>query len=153
ALLAEMVLAVVLARMLGAKGYGLYVFAYSLTRTLAIPAQAGLPTLTVREVAKYDATKQWGYLRGLWTRNNQAVLVLSLLIAMFGAGVSLRESSSDQEQLRTLLWALALVPATALGNIRGATLRGLGHVFQGQLPENVLRPSIFILLILIWYLV
>lgn len=39
------------------------------------------------------------------------------------------------------------MPLIAFGNIRGATLRGLRKVVQGQLPEEVVRPLVLILLV------
>jgi O-antigen/teichoic acid export membrane protein len=47
----------------------------------------------------------------------------------------------------TMAWALALVPLIALGNLRGAALRGLKRVVEGQLPEYLLRPAILLLLV------
>jgi O-antigen/teichoic acid export membrane protein len=42
---------------------------------------------------------------------------------------------------------LALVPLIALGNLRGAALRGLNRIVAGQLPEFVIRPALFALLL------
>lgn len=46
-----------------------------------------------------------------------------------------------------MAWALALVPLIALGNLRGASLRGLQRIVAGQLPEFFLRPGLFLLLL------
>lgn len=144
----EMCVAIVLARVMGADGYGVYAYAYALMRTLAIPAQAGLPTLAVREVAAYTATSNWPFFRGLLRRMNQVALFFSLGVAACGAIAALFwRGSSSEMQLATFGWALVLLPLMALGNIRGAVLRGLHLVVQGQLPENVLRPAFFLSLI------
>jgi O-antigen/teichoic acid export membrane protein len=144
----EMCVAIALARLMGVEGYGVYAYAYALMRTLAIPAQAGLPTLAVREVAAYTATSEWSLLRGLLRRMNQVALLFSLGIAALGASVALFwRGPGSPMQLATFAWALLLLPLMALGNIRGAILRGLHLVVQGQLPENVLRPAFFLLLI------
>ncbi len=44
-----------------------------------------------------------------------------------------------------MLWALPLLPLLALGNIRGAALRGLGWVNLGQLPESLLHSAFLLL--------
>src|SRR5690606_19484021 len=41
------------------------------------------------------------------------------------------------------------LPLVALGNIRGAALRGMKKIVAGQLPENVIRPGMLALLVLI----
>src|SRR5690606_26920922 len=38
----------------------------------------------------------------------------------------------------------------ALGNLRGAALRGLRHVLQGQMPEFILRPFFLIVLAFVY---
>src|SRR5690606_6749882 len=49
----------------------------------------------------------------------------------------------------TLSLALVALPLVALGNIRGAALRGMKKIVAGQLPENVIRPGMLALLVLI----
>jgi hypothetical protein len=49
--------------------------------------------------------------------------------------------------LDTLAWGLVLVPLVALGNLRGAALRGLRRVVAGQLPEFFLRPGLLVILV------
>ena len=76
--------AILLARTLGPEGYGIYAFAYALATLIAIPAQMGLPTLVVREVARYQLKEEWGYLKGILRFSNQVVLGLAALL-IFGA--------------------------------------------------------------------
>ncbi len=148
-LILEFTLAMMLARILGAHDYGIYAYAFAQMRILAIPAQAGLPTLAVREVAAYQARKEWAHLRGLLIRMNQITFSLAVLIGIIAAFVAWVLMERDwTEQYETFLWALVLLPLMALGNIRGSALRGLHRVVLGQLPENVLRPGFFVFLIL-----
>lgn len=139
----------VMARALGPEGYGIYAFAFSIASLLAIPAQMGMPVLMVREVARFQLKQEWGLFRGLLQRSNQLVAINSLIL-LAGAAVYffLWPDKAASEQGQTLLWALALVPLIALGNLRGATLRGLRKVVQGQLPEMLLRPLFLLLLML-----
>jgi O-antigen/teichoic acid export membrane protein len=147
--LIALVLSIVLARTLGPEGFGMYAFAFSLITVLAFPAHLGLPVLVVREVAKTQLNGQWGLLRGLLRWTNLAVLLLSTAIALtMGAVLWMRSDTLDVARLQTLLWTLPLVPLIALGNLRGAVLRGLRRIVQSQLPELMLRPGLFLLLVL-----
>jgi len=61
------VLSVVLARTLGADGFGLYSFVLSLLIFLSIPIQAGFPNLAVREISKAHLKNDWAVIKGiLW---------------------------------------------------------------------------------------
>jgi O-antigen/teichoic acid export membrane protein len=141
-------LAVVLARTLGPKGYGTYAYVYALVSLLAIPAQFGLPALVVRETAKAETNEQWGLMRGLWRWAGFAVALLALLLALIGGGLAWAFADHFSTlQLVTFGWGLALVPLIALGSLRGAALRGLRKVVQGQLPEQIIRPILLTLFI------
>lgn len=136
---------VLLARILGPESYGVYAFAFAVVMLLAIPVQAGLPTLLVREVARYEESGSRALMRGLVRRANQAVAGLALAIGLAAAAVSvLFGDRLSAEQARTFAWALALLPLIGLGNVRGAVLRGLRRVVQGQLPEQIVRPGLFV---------
>lgn len=138
-------LAIVLARTLGPEGYGVYAFALSLVTLLAIPAQMGLPTLLVREIARYQQRREWGLLRGMLTRANQWALAISVFLGLAAAGIALSPwGFVEQHQLQTFAWALVLLPLIALGNLRGAALRGLHRVVQGLLPGLLLRPGVLL---------
>ncbi len=143
--LLSLVLAILLARILGPEGYGVYTFAFSLATVLAIPAQMGLPTLVVREMPRYHLNEEWGLLRGLLRRANQAVLGFTILLMLAAAVVLWLFGEADEAQRMTIAWALLLVPLIALGGLRSAALRGLHKVVQGQFSE-LLRPAFFVAL-------
>ncbi|HEM45577.1 MAG TPA: hypothetical protein ENO23_00865, partial [Alphaproteobacteria bacterium] len=145
-----LLISVLLARLLGPSGYGIYAFAYAVVMLLALPTQAGLPTLLVREVARYEERGRWDLIAGLLRRSNQTVGLLALLVggtAMVVVFAFVRDPGDAQ--VVTFLWALTLLPLMALGNLRGATLRGLRRVVQGQLPEFLVRPGLFLLALLV----
>lgn len=145
----QVVLAVVLARLLGAEGYGIYSFVIAIIAILVIPAQMGLPQLVVRETAKAQAAERWDEIRGLWRWCTNWSLGVSLALIVCAALVAFvfsdRFGSFD---LGAFYWALALVPLIALGSLRASALRGLSHVVQGLLPEFILRPLMLIILAL-----
>ncbi|WP_018952391.1 lipopolysaccharide biosynthesis protein [Thioalkalivibrio sp. AKL12] len=147
-------LAVVLARVLGPEGYGVYAFALSLIMLLAIPAQVGLPALVVRETAKAQAKDSWGLIRGLWRWSNLFIVVFAVLMVTVGAlALWLGRDWLGEPRWQTLAVGLALVPLIALANVRGAALRGLRRVVLGQLPESILRPGLLLVTVLaaVWW--
>lgn len=139
---------ILLARSLGPENYGIYAFVLSVITLLGLPTKAGLPTLIVRETAKYQLQEKWSNLRGLLTLANGFVVGFSVLVALVSAVVVWWYWGDEQGvKTSTFFWALLLLPLIAFGNIRGATLRGLRKVVQGQLPEEVVRPLVLILLV------
>lgn len=139
---------VLLARLLGPKGYGTYAYAYSIAMLLAMPANGGLQNLVLRETARGMAQDRLELVRGLWKWGDRAALAVSLaVIGIIGSILVVWQWRAEALRGKTLLWALALVPFISLSALRGAALRGLKLVVTGQLPESVFRPGLFLLAI------
>lgn len=140
--------AIVLARVLGPEQYGVYSYVLAIVSILAIPAMFGLPTLIVRETAKSEVKGEWGKVRGLWFWSNSVTASLSLIIAIITATLLwLNRDSFTQIQFLTFAWGIAFIPLSALAALRGASLRGLRKVIQGQLPEQIVKPVLFIIML------
>lgn len=141
--------AVVLARALGPGEYGLYAYVFALVSLLSVPARFGLPSLVVRETARAQVSEDWGAMRGLWRWATGAVALITAVIGLLGAiAVWGLDSHLSDVQRTTLIFGLLLVPLIALGDLRGAALRGLQRVVVGQLPEAVLRRGLLVLFML-----
>lgn len=145
----NVVLAIVLARALGVEGFGIYSFVFALITIMAIPAQMGLPNLVVRETAKAQAVGDWALMKGLWRWSSLMALGMSAaLMAIGGLAAWIFAANLPEGGAAVFYWGLVLVPLVALGNLRGAALRGLRRVVQGQLPEFILRPVFLVVLVL-----
>lgn len=144
------VVSVLLARFLGAEGYGIYAYALAWANLLGVLATLGLDRLLTREVAAYQTRSEWGLMRGLLQRANQAVLLVSLGLALGAAVVA--ALVFEGLMLSTFWLALVLLPLVALTNLRQAAMRGLHRVVLGQLPEFLVRPLLLILLVVGAYL-
>lgn len=145
-----LVLVVVLARVLGPEGYGVYAYVFALISVLAIPAQFGLPKLVVRETAKAHVNENWGLMLGIWHWTAICATGISIIVGLMAAALALWWSDNFSElQLTTFFFGLILVPLIALGNLRGAALQGIRRVVLGQLPEQLLRPGLFVISLLI----
>ena len=140
-------LAVVLARILGPEGYGIYSFALAVLMLSAIPAQVGIPHLVIRETAKAETNEDWGLMRGLWRWANWAVVAFSALALLIVGAVLLLPNLTDSPRASTVAIGIGLIPLIALANVRAACLRGLRKVVQGQLPESVVRPALLLVFV------
>lgn len=137
-----------LARGLGVEGYGTYGLAMSIIALLSVLTEFGLPQLLTREVAAAQVAKEWGRIRGVLEWSGRTVLFISLgifcstIIWLIASGKQLSEPLP-----MALIAGLLLVPFVAQGKLRCAALRGLQHIVKSQLPETLLRPASFSLLL------
>jgi O-antigen/teichoic acid export membrane protein len=143
------VLALVLSRLLGASGYGAYTFAFASASLLTAPAVLGLTPVLVRNVAAYKAQGRWAELRGILRRSNQTVFATSVVLAVGAAAGALVLVDAGGDFLRPFLVGLTLVPLLALSSVRIATLQALGHVVLGRLPETIVAPGAFLVLVVL----
>jgi O-antigen/teichoic acid export membrane protein len=135
--------AVLMARLLQPAGYGLYSFAYAIAGALAIPAQFGIPTVVIREVAAGQSLGRWGLARGVVRWAHAGVVAFSAVISAGAVAMLVwRAPSLSGTELVTYVAAILLVPLLALDSLRGAVLTGLGRVVLGRLPGELLRPLI-----------
>ncbi len=143
-----------LARLLGAVGYGAYAYAIAWVRLLVVPAVLGLDKLLVREVAACHARSIWGLMRGLLRRADQAVLIASIGFALLGAFLGFALAERLTPQMLTTLWiALLIIPLLAFTRLKQAALQGLQKVVRGLLPEMLVQPLLFLVLIGVVFLV
>jgi len=143
-----MVSGILLARLLAADGYGTYAYAMSLIQIMTIPTVMGLPQLVVREVASFKVRKAYDLMRGLLIRANQFVFLVAVLMDAAALIVMFQIDGFNLQARNVFLISLLLLPLLGFNNLRMATLRGLGYVVIGQLPEMLFRPAIFILMML-----
>jgi len=141
---------VLLARLLEPSGYGVYAYIYAWISILSVLTQFGLPTLVIRETAQGMAQNRPELVKGIWQWTGRVTGLLSLALTVIGAVLAwLLRNSFGGERLSTFAWAILLVPLVALGNLRGAALRGLQRVVAGQMPEFLIRPALLALFLLV----
>lgn len=143
---------ILLARVLGPKGYGIYAYAFALVGLLKVPTTLGLPQLVLRNVAAYHARSEWGLMRGMLLRARQALLLTSIGIAAIAAllALVLREHI-DPAMYGAFRLALATLPLAGMLMLSTATLRGLGYVVLGQVPDLLIKPVSLLVLIGVAY--
>lgn len=136
----------ILAKFIGAHGYGIYTYALAWINLLMVIAALGTNRLLTREVAIFLQKKQWPELAGLIRWSNLKVSSSSVLFAILLAGISFWfYIYSHSEKALALITASFLLPFMTLSSLRQSTLQGLHYVVTGLLPENILRPLFLIL--------
>ena len=135
--------AVVLARLLGPADYGVYVFAISLMLMVAIPLQAGLPVLAIRELSAYLSGADWARINGMLARMTQLILLSGAAVIAVALPLLMIVDWPEADRA-ALLWALVLLPGIALVNVTGASIRALRHVTIGYFLEGTLRPLLLL---------
>jgi O-antigen/teichoic acid export membrane protein len=138
-------ISLLLARLLGADGYGAYAYAIALVSLLSIFSMLGFDRLLVRQIAIYKMKAAWSLLRGIlrWTG-----LIAMLMAVVFTSLILLAVSSAGERfdpQITTALRIAAfMLPFVTMARLRQAAMQGLGHLAVGQLPEMILQPILFI---------
>lgn len=143
----------ILARVLGAKDYGVYAYAMAWIGVLGVPATLGFPQMIVRNVAVYQERGEWALLAGLLRLTTRIVVSVSfVLAAVCGLIVWVRWGSRENNSMPlAFLVALPILPVIVLVQIRQAALRGFHDIMRGQLPELFVRPVFFLLLLLLLF--
>lgn len=140
-----LVTSVVLARLLGAEGYGIYAYALAIVGLLGLPTTSALPLLVTRNVAACQATGNFGLMHGLLRWVSSAAVAVSIGGAALAAIVVWLLADWLPGSVPAPFWlALLLLPLTAVDALRAAVLQGLRHVVLAQMPEAVIRPGVFI---------
>ena len=143
-------IAVILARELKPDGYGIYTFVLSLITLISFFAYVGIPNLVLREVAKYQSAARWGMLKGLLKRSHQLIGVFSIIVVSLVISISSINSSwGISKDLSLVLLAIPMIIFLAINALRVSILQGLRKIVQGQIPELLIRPLTFLVIVLI----
>lgn len=144
---------ILLARLLGADGYGAFIYAFTWANFLAILPSLGLTEYVIRQVAIYQSKSEWKLLKGLMRWSNSLVLVLSIIAAILATIVAWFFGIDSKSPTALVFWlALATIPVWNLTRLRQETMKGFNKVVLGDFPELLIRPILFLVLIAIAYL-
>lgn len=133
---------VLLARVLGASGLGVYAFTLSSVTLGLLVCEFGMRSLHVREVAASLAQGRWGYLRSLLTYGPRIIFGAGVLVGSAAAVVILLQPDLSASTRQTYLLACALLPCLALMRILISQSVGFGLVLQSQVMELLLYPGV-----------
>lgn len=138
---------ILLARVLGKSGFGVYTYSIVWAYLLSVPATMGFDNFVVKQVAVYQLQSSWRLMNGLLKWATRTVIISSVVVSLLAilAAFFLR-SRMTTESFYCLCLAMALMPALSLRNIRRGAMRGLNNVTKGLLPELLFDPLILITL-------
>lgn len=137
-----------LARSLGVEGYGVYGLAMSIIALMSVVTEFGLPQLLTREVASAQVKGEWGKVRGILQWSGRTVLAISALVFVSCVAWLLATGRQLTDPLSlTLIVGLPLIPLVSQSKLRCAALRGLQNIVRSQIPETLLRPVSYSLLL------
>jgi O-antigen/teichoic acid export membrane protein len=133
---------VLLARVLGASGLGVYAFTLSSVTLGLLVCEFGMRSLHVREVAASLAQRRWGHLRSLLNYGPTIIFAAGVLVGAAAAIVIAVQPGLPASTRQTYLLACALLPCLALMRILISQIVGFGLVLQSQVLELLLYPGV-----------
>jgi O-antigen/teichoic acid export membrane protein len=145
--LLRFVLAALLARLMGASGYGIYAYAVAWMGIIQIPAALGLDNVVLRYVSVYRETGESAKLKGLLRFATRAALASGILAAAAAIAVTYLIPGLDGPKRATLAITFAALPFSVFAPVRQATLRGFDQPVRGQFAEQILYPGVLVILI------
>lgn len=140
---------VVLGRVLGARGYGGYVYALGWVTMLAVPALLGMPQLVVRELAAHRVTGAADLAHGVIRRAyrlTQTASAVVVLLALPSAFFIARGAPAVQ---RAYAIGLLTIPLVAVYRVSESAMRGSGRVIEGRLAETTVQPVALVVMVLL----
>jgi len=143
-------LSIVLARTLGAEGFGIYSFVLSLLILFSIPIQAGFPNLAVREISKSHQDNDWLQIKGIWIWIVKLIIIYFIALSiLFFITYFFEIYWISIDRLDVFLVGFILIPLIAMLALNGAYLRGLSRVIIGIIPDTIIRPGLTLLVVLL----
>ena len=150
----NMLTTIVLARALGAKGYGIYSYAMVILQFLVVFSSLGLPLFIVKETAINKEKEHWDLIKGIYLWSTKLSLGSSIFLAIIvGSVVFVFQQYFGEIICVTLLIGLLILPLNTLLRMQEALLRGLSYVVHAQLPMRLVRAGLFPLLIVGYMLI
>lgn len=139
---------VLLARLLAPEGLGIYASAFALANVLSVLASAGLPTTLARMLPNYASQQDLFHARGclIWAFAHAGAVSMALAGLVYLMAPLLGQA----EQRSVYLLAALLVPLMALARLQQGALQGMERIVSAQIPDRLIRPTAFALLLLLW---
>ena len=137
--------AIIAARLLGPAGYGTAAVVMAVVGIVATICQMGFGALAIRDIAARAAADDIEGICGFFRTALRITLALSFVAAVILAGLSWSGEIVPDAYRATLgLGALLVAPVALIGLFRGVS-QGFGHVVLAQVPGDLVRPAVLIL--------
>lgn len=151
---ATLLLNIILARLMGAEQFGIYMVVFNWVVVLAAVGRLGADQTLLRFVAAYRVSGNLGALRGILVWSREFVIASSIFVAAITASVvGLLQDYLNSVLLQTFWLGCLLIPLTAINQTFNFSLRGLHCFAQAVIPERIVTPGVIVLCGLGLYLV
>ena len=141
---------VVLARILGAQGTGIYFLALSVSAIGSVIGRVGLDNSMLRFTAEHAAKGEWGKVEGVYSLGMKIAVVASGSLALIGfilapwLSESLFQKSDLAEPLRWM--SLSILPFAVL-NLQAESFKGIKNIRNAMLLQSIGVPLFGLFLI------
>lgn len=136
---------VVLARLLGAEGAGIYYLAFTVTAISTVVGRLGLDNSLLRFSAATAAQEEWDRLAGLYRKGmgiaTIAAGVISVVVALGAPSIAAFVFDEPDLTAPLRVMALSIVPFSLL-TLYGELLKGLGRIRDAMLVDAVGIPVV-----------
>lgn len=137
---------VLLARLLGANGFGAYAIAIAWASVLAIPSRMGLDNAALRFVTVYRERGEIGALRGFLGTSGRTIAAISVVAGGAAVVAGLIAGRREMDPWLAVGVGLLVLPLAAMGWL-SSVVRAFNRIFAAQAYEQLLRPSLLIVLL------
>ncbi|WP_188645299.1 oligosaccharide flippase family protein [Tsuneonella deserti] len=137
---------VLLAQLLPRAGYGEYVLALSVASIAALPVELGLPTLMMREIARFRAEDKNELIAAIiaWVLAFVSCSFVFIAVAFLVYYITVR--SEKVSECLQILSMLLLLPLALMNWARGI-LQGFDKPVQFALPDSIFRPVLLLIFV------
>lgn len=146
---------IVIARLLGAEGAGLYFLALSVAVIGSVIGRLGLDDTLLRFVALHAARSEWAEVHGAYGLGMRAVVAVAGLISLLGylSAPWMAETFFDKPALGTpLQWMSLSILPFAMINLQAESLKGLKRVRDAMFVQSIGIPLVGLMFIWPLYL-
>jgi len=148
-LLLTFLLNIYLARILGANGYGNYVYVLTWINVLLLLGMFGFDSTGKKYVSIYDSSDNYEkldkYIRYSYTFVFKTSFLLCLLIIFLIRYVF--SPWIHKQIVDTFYWGAVLLPINSLLSVSVSTLRGFKKIVSALYPQIVLRPALILIFV------
>jgi O-antigen/teichoic acid export membrane protein len=140
---------IILARWMGQSEFGTYVYVWTCLLLLSDLLPLGLAAAAERFIPEYTRHKMFQHLRGIISGSRWLIFLAGSLVSLSCASViQTYPSWFDRAAIIPLYLACAALPFFALSNMLDAIARASGVDRLTPLPLSIVRPLLFVLLII-----
>ena len=138
---------IVLARTLGADGYGGYTYVMSWIVLISILARFGFDNYLIKEGGHSIVQEREGWFARTMKRIRKIVLVNALTISVITLGILFFVIGPDNERFKLFAVGLAILPVMSLNIIHQSVLAAYKKLYIADVPALIIRHSVTIILL------